>query len=180
MSMIETERLLLKPYEAKDREDFIALLTDERVMRYVDKGVMSAAAAGALWDRMMGLYARGEDTIWGVFARDDGRYIGNASIRPMVERRENWEIGYYLRASEWGRGFGTELAVRLMRYGFETMNLLEVYATVDYENLASRRILEKAGMSFFEELRDEQGPFCLYRVVTPATRRLSRKRPASE
>jgi RimJ/RimL family protein N-acetyltransferase len=180
MSIIETERLLLKPYEGKDRDGFIALLTDSRVMRYVDKGVMSAAAAGALWKKMMGLYARGEDTIWAVSGRDDGRYIGNASIRPMVERRENWEVGYYLRASEWGRGFGTELALRLVRFGFETMGLPAVYATVDYQNLASRRILEKAGMSFFEELRDEQGPFCLYRVVTPASRRLSRKRPASE
>jgi [ribosomal protein S5]-alanine N-acetyltransferase len=167
MNSIETERLLLKQYEKKDREDFIHLLTDEHVMEYVDKGVMSAPSAASLWEKMMDLYARGEDTIWAVFTRDDGRYVGNASIRPMVEKRANWEVGYYLREPEWGKGFGTELAVRLVKYGFEAMGLPAVYATVDYENAASRRILEKAGMSFFEELVDEQGPFCLYRVEKP-------------
>ena len=173
MSVIETERLLLKPYEKKDREDFIKLLSNENVMRFVGQGVMSVQAAASLWEKLMNLYARGEDTIWAVFARDDERYVGNASIRPMVERRENREIGYYLREPEWDKGFGTELAKRLVEYGFETMGLPAVYATVDYENLASRRILEKAGMSFHEELADEQGPFCLYRTVAPATRRLS-------
>jgi len=165
MNIIETERLLLKLYTPAEREAFIALLTDERVMRYVDKGVMSPEAAGALWRKMMDeMYPRGVDTIWAVFARDDGRYIGNASIRPMVEKQQNWEIGYYLRAEEWGAGFGTELAKRLVRYGFEEMELDEVFATVDYENGPSRKILEKAGMSFYEEAIDEQGPFCVYRV----------------
>jgi ribosomal-protein-alanine N-acetyltransferase len=166
MNTIETERLLLKLYTSAEREKFIALLTDGRVMRYVDKGVMSPEAAGALWRKMMDeMYPRGVDTIWAVFVRDDGRYVGNASIRPMPEKKENWEIGYYLRAEEWGRGFGTEVARRLVGYGFEELELEEVFATVDYENGPSRKILEKAGMGFYEEAIDEQGPLCVYRVV---------------
>jgi RimJ/RimL family protein N-acetyltransferase len=164
---METERLLLKLYTPAEQEAFIALLTDERVMLYVDKGVMSPESAGALWRKLTDeWYPRGVDTIWAVFARDDGRYVGNASIRPMVEKQQNWEIGYYLRAEEWGKGFGTELAERLVRYGFEALGLEAVFATVDYENAPSRKILEKAGMSFYEELIDEQGPFCMYRVIT--------------
>lgn len=165
MKEIETERCILKLYEEAERESFIALLTDERVMQYVDKGVMSREAASVLWDKMTGMYEKGVDTIWAVIAKDEGRYIGNASIRPMVEEPDKWEIGYYLREEEWGKGLGTELATRLAKYGFETMGLSAVYATVDYENLPSRRILEKAGMSFYRELVDEQGPFCLYRGV---------------
>lgn len=165
MLLITTKRLRLKLYEEKDRENFIALLSDERVMRYVDKGVLSPEAAGALWKKLLDeMYPRGVDTIWAVFALDDGRYIGNASLRPRTENPAQWEIGYYLREEEWGKGIGTELAGALVEYGFENMGLNAVYATVDYENLASRRILEKAGMSFFEEVTDEQGPFCLYRV----------------
>lgn len=166
MDTIETGRLILKLYTAEDREDFIALLTDERVMEFVDKGVMSPEAAGALWRKMTDeMYPQGVDTIWAVFAREDGRYIGNASIRPRPEKKKNWEIGYYLRAGEWGRGFGTELAKRLVEYAFDELGLNEVFATVDYENASSRRILEKTGMSFYEEALDEQGPFCVFRVV---------------
>lgn len=166
MNTIETERLVLKLYTPAEREAFVALLSDERVMEYVDKGVMSPEAAGALWWKMMDeMYPHGVDTIWAVFARDDGRYIGNASIRPMPEKKENREIGYYLRAEEWGKGFGSELANRLVRYGFEGLGLEAVFATVDYENGPSRKILQKAGMSFYEEAIDEQGPFCVYRVM---------------
>jgi RimJ/RimL family protein N-acetyltransferase len=167
MNAIETQRLDLRLYEEKDRAGFIALLTDERVMQYVDKGVMSPEAADALWTRMTGLYQQGVDTVWAVFARDDGRYVGNASIRPRPEKKEEWEIGYYLREAEWGKGFGSELARKLVEYGFEVLGLEAVFATVDYENAASRRILEKSGMSFYEELADEQGPFCLYRKSAP-------------
>ena len=115
-------------------------------MRYVDKGVMSPEAAGALWRKMMDeMYPQGVDTIWAVFARDDGRYIGNASIRPMPEKQQNWEIGYYLRAEEWGKGFGTELARRLVGYGFEELGLEAVFATVDYENGPRERSWKRRG-----------------------------------
>ena len=166
MNTIETERLVLDLYAEKDRASFIALLTDENVMRYVDKGVMSAPAADALFERMQRMYAeQGVDSIWAVYDKSDGRYIGNASIRPRPEKEQDWEISYYLIEDAWGKGYGTELAKRLVEYGFEVLKLPAVYATVDYENAASRKILEKAGMSFFEELLDEQGPFALYRIA---------------
>jgi RimJ/RimL family protein N-acetyltransferase len=167
MATLETERLILKPYEEKDRESFVRLLTDERVMKYVDKGVMSVEAAEVLWYKIAGLYGQGVDTIWAVFEKEGGDYLGNASIRPRPEKPADWEIGYYLVTEAWGMGFGTELARRLVDYGFVELKLGEVFATVDYENGPSRRILEKAGMSFYEELVDEQGPFCLYRIVKP-------------
>jgi RimJ/RimL family protein N-acetyltransferase len=167
MALVETERLILKLYEEDDREKFVRLLTDERVMKYVDKGVMSAEAAGALWEKMMGLYRQGVDTIWAVFSKEDGSYMGNASIRPRPEKSSDWEIGYYLVPGVWGKGLGTELAKRLVEYSFDDLGMDAVYATVDYENGPSRRILEKAGMKFYEEISDDQGPFCLYRMQRP-------------
>jgi ribosomal-protein-alanine N-acetyltransferase len=125
---------------------------------------MSAEAAGALWEKMTGMYRQGVDTVWAVFSKEDGFYIGNASIRPRPEKPSDWEIGYYLVQEAWGKGLGSELAKRLVEYGFENLALDAVFATVDYENGPSRKILEKAGMSFYEELVDDQGPFCLYRI----------------
>jgi RimJ/RimL family protein N-acetyltransferase len=167
MNTIGTERLILALYEEKDRAPFIALLSDENVMRYVDKGVMSPEAAGTLWDRLRRMYGEGVDSIWAVFLKEDGSYVGNASVRPRPEKKEDWEISYYLIEAAWGKGFGTELAKRLVAYGFDALGLPAVFATVDYENAPSRKILKKAGMSFYEELVDEQGAFCLYRVGKP-------------
>jgi ribosomal-protein-alanine N-acetyltransferase len=165
MSRIETERLILSLYTENERGDFVKLLTDPSVMRYVDKGVLTAPQAESLWARLMERwYPQGVDTIWAVFAKDDGRYVGNASVRPRPEKPEEWEIGYYLCACEWGKGYATELARRLVDHAFDHLGLREVYATVDVENLASRHVLEKAGLELYREEYDEQGVFFVYRV----------------
>ena len=165
MSRIETERLVLKLYTDRDKDDFIHLLTDPAVMRYVDKGPLSPDQADVLWQRLMeDFYPNGIDTIWAVFAKDDGRYVGNASLRPRPERQKDWEIGYYLTPGEWGKGFATEIASRLVDFGFETAGLKEVYATVDKENLASINVLRKSGLEFYRKEYDDQGVFFIYRL----------------
>ncbi len=49
MQKLETERLLLRHYEKKDKPDFIKLFTDKFVMRYVGEGVLTEAQAEAFW-----------------------------------------------------------------------------------------------------------------------------------
>ena len=165
MSTIETERLSLKLYTDQDREDFVRLLTDPVVMRFVEKGALSTEQAETLWKRLMeDFYPRGVDTIWAVFAKDDGRFVGNASLRPRPERQKDWEIGYYLKPEEWGKGFATEIASRLVHFGFETAGLREIYATVDKENIASINVLKKSGLEFYRKEYDEQGVFFIYRI----------------
>jgi len=168
MSRLETKRLVLTLYTDRDEQNFIDLLTDPVVMRYVDKGPLDNEQAGSLWSRLINeFYPNGIDTIWAVFAKDDGRYVGNASLRPRPERQSDWEIGYYLKCAEWGKGFATEIATRLVRYGCEVAGLDEVYATVDKENLASIKVLEKSGLEFFRKEYDDDGVFCIYRLKYP-------------
>ena len=69
-----------------------------------------------------------------------------------------------LREEDWGKGFATEIARRLIEYGFGELNLPEIFATVDDENLASHRVLEKAGMNFKEYEYDEDGRFSVYSI----------------
>ena len=163
---IETDRLRFSLYTEREHDDFVRLMTDSAVMKYVDKGVLTVPQAEAFWARLTDqLYPKGVDTIWAVFAKDDGRYVGNASVRPRPERQKDWEIGYYLKTEEWGKGLASEIAGRLVSYSSEALRLGEIYATVDVENLASRRVLEKAGLSFFRKEYDEQGVFYVYRRV---------------
>jgi hypothetical protein len=61
-------------------------------------------------------------------------------------------------------GFATEIALRLVLFGFETAGLKEVFATVDKENLASIHVLEKSGLEFYRKEYDEQGVFFIYRL----------------
>ena len=111
MSRLETDRLLLELYTDGDKKEFIELLTDPVVMRFVDNGPLNVEQAELLWRKLiLQFYPSGVDTIWAVFSKDDGRYVGNASLRPRPERQKDWEIGYYLKPIEWGKGFATEIA----------------------------------------------------------------------
>lgn len=162
---LETERLILQQYSLSDKENFIELFTDELVMKQVDKAVLTLEKAEELWKKLTeDFYPRGLDTIYAVFTKKDERFIGNASIRPRPEKKEDWEIGYILRSDEWGKGFATEIAKRLIAFGFDKLNLPEIFATIDDDNLGSIKVAEKAGMSFSHYEYDEQGRFSVYSI----------------
>lgn len=160
---METERLILKLYAEKDKADLLALFTDAAVMRHVDKGVMTRGQAEDLWRRLFELfYAQNLKTIWAVFAREDLRYVGHASIRPRPEKPEEWEIGYLFKSEDWGKGYASETARALVDYGFKELNLPGIFATINDDNYASIHVAEKARMSFARYEWDEQGRFSVY------------------
>jgi RimJ/RimL family protein N-acetyltransferase len=159
-----SKRLTYRNYSTADRELFIDLVTDQKVMKYVGDGPLDGDAADKLWSKMMfEFYPSGQDTLWAVIAKEDRRYIGHSSIRPRPGYPDQWEIGYILRVDEWGSGYGTEIATELVRFGFEALSLEAVYATVDDDHKVSHRVLEKAGFNFFGYDYDESGRYSVFR-----------------
>lgn len=165
MKKLETERLEIRNYKSQEREHFIALVMDENVMKYVDRGVMTREASESLCRKLFeDFYPHGKDTIFGVFAKSDERYIGHAAIRPRPAKPEDWEISYMLKTGEWGSGFATEIARCLIQFGLKELDLPEVFATIDEENVNSIKVVEKAGMSFLRHEYDEDGRFSVYSI----------------
>jgi len=162
MKGLDTKRLFLKFYSKKDKSHFINLFTDEAVMKHVDKGVMMTEQAEAFWQKLFETLYPQDFKIWAVFAKEDSRYVGHAGIYPRLTKKEDWEIIYFLCRDAWGKGFATEIARRLIKYGFNELKLTKIYATVDDDYSSSIRVLEKAGMKFKEFEFDEQGRFSIY------------------
>lgn len=163
--MLETERLSLKLYSAAEKNEFVALMTDEMVMKHVDLGVFSKEKAENLWRKLhKEFYPQGKKTIYAVFAKDDDRYIGHAALRPRPEKPLDWEISYILKKEEWGKGLATEIACGLINFGFTVKKLTEVFATIDDDNWPSIKVAQKAGMSFSHYEYDEQGRFSVYAI----------------
>ena len=79
------------------------------------------------------------------FAIDDGRLVGAIGL---VTKREDdiAEIGYWIGVPYWGRGYASEAAEAVIRYGFEDQRLNKIYAAHFTRNPASGRILQKLGM----------------------------------
>jgi RimJ/RimL family protein N-acetyltransferase len=85
---------------------------------------------------------------WIIELRDTQEFIGSGGIQPVANTDEV-ELAYHLLPSAWGQGFATEAAIAILdRYGLSKVGLREIIAVVFPENIASWRVLEKAGMRY--------------------------------
>ncbi|MCU4176911.1 GNAT family N-acetyltransferase [Carboxylicivirga sp. N1Y90] len=84
---------------------------------------------------------------WCIRLKSDNRFIGEAGINLSADRFKLGEIYYNLLPEFWNKGYATELAKALINYGFKYLNLHKIEAGVATENMASIKVLEKAGMT---------------------------------
>jgi RimJ/RimL family protein N-acetyltransferase len=169
-TILETERLRLKPYEPDDahQQHLIELLTDAEVMKFIGDGVMNRAAAESLWERVFSVvYAENRFYMWAAWTKENSQYVGSVQLKPRPTKPEEWEIGYILRREFWGKGYATEIAKKLIEFGFNEAKLPQIFGDVADENFASIHVLQKAGMNFERYEYDENGRFSIYSILAP-------------
>ncbi|WP_327263235.1 GNAT family N-acetyltransferase [Streptomyces sp. NBC_01232] len=153
--VLRTERLLLEPYVTEDEEGFVALFQDTLVSRWMGDGPTTEAEDRALFGRIFSkVYAGGLFDVWAV--RRDGLLVGHAEIK-RTEETGGHEIIYALAPGAWGSGLGTEIAEAIVAYGFGTLGLAEVHATVADPNTASLALLERIGFTHVRDVREDDG-----------------------
>lgn len=86
-----------------------------------------------------------EDLMILAFDRNDGHFIGSSGLHRMDWRMRIFEIGYWVRSSETGKGYASEIANALTRYAFGALNASKVTIAHAGGNDASRRVIEKLG-----------------------------------
>jgi len=140
---LETIRLKLRPYAQDDIAELIRLIGTREVAATTGRIPHPYTEKDA---RRFVADAQGDDEVrLAVTLRSDGRMIGGIGLRPF-EPHQHAELGYWLGVPYWGKGFATEAAREMLRYGFETLRLHRIFATHFIHNPASGRILMKLGM----------------------------------
>ena len=147
--MIQTARLVIRAPMAGDFETFWRMNNDPDVKRYtVGVTALSRETVLAQHEESCRSFdtADAVDCIFSVEERSTGRCIGYCGFE-YSERLGAVELVYGLEKSAWGRGYASEAAEAVLRYGFDTLRLDVVTAAVNPENAASERVLIKLGMS---------------------------------
>ena len=148
--MIETARLVLRPWEERDRAPFAAINADPEVMRHFP-GPLDRAASDAFIDRRLAQRAEDGIAYAAVELRADGALLGFAGLArmrmPEVAHLDGGvEIGWRLGRAHWGRGYATEAARGWLAHGFGPLALDEIVAFTVPANHRSQAVMRRLGM----------------------------------
>jgi ribosomal-protein-alanine N-acetyltransferase len=149
-TLFETERLLVRPWTVDDAEAAFAIYGDPEVWRYMGGGDGHAdvAQSRAALERIVARYAERPGLgLWAIVEKATGEIVGSVELVPLDGGPEI-EVGYHLARRAWGRGIASEATRGAVRHAFETLELPRVVGVVYPDNLASRRVLEKAGLTY--------------------------------
>jgi RimJ/RimL family protein N-acetyltransferase len=95
----------------------------------------------------------------------DGRVIGWDGLRhATVGGRPEVELLWFLSADHWGHGYATEMAREAVRVAFDVLELDDVVAFTVPANAASRRVMDKLGMTYERDIEHVGMPHVLYRL----------------
>ena len=167
---IETTRLRLRPLREDDTEELSRIFSDPAVVLY------SGGRSPTLEQVRRGIrqhiseYYRNHG--YGLLAaelKDTGEIVGRIGfLETEIDATGDAELHYHLAPTAWGNGLATEAARAVLEWGFEQGRLDRVVAVIHPENVASRRVAEKCGLTFWKEIElKDSGRFTVYHNRSP-------------
>jgi ribosomal-protein-alanine N-acetyltransferase len=151
MAMLQTPRLLLRPFADTDLERLAELMRNEDFMRF-SLGVFTSEQTAAFLEKLRGWDREGKPSQFAVIFREDQQLIGYCGFfHQVLDGIEELEIGYRIDRAYWNRGIATEAARAVRNHAFDDLHLSRVISLIHPENLASRRVAEKNGMTVEKE-----------------------------
>jgi RimJ/RimL family protein N-acetyltransferase len=146
---IATERLILRRWQARDREPFARMNRDPQVMEHFP-APLTKLESDALVERIEAHFLQHGFGLYALELRHHGAFIGFAGISvPAFQAHFTpcVEIGWRIAAEHWGRGLATEAARAVVRHAFHALGLAALVSFTVPANARSRRVMEKLGMA---------------------------------
>jgi len=179
MKILQTTRLLLREFTPQDADALALVLSDPETMRYYPAPYDRAGVEQWIERNRqryqhdgVGLWAmeltRSQDSeVQGseVHNFEIHKMIGDCGIiRQQVEGEHLYEIGYHLRRDFWGQGLATEAAIACRDWAFAHLKTERLISLIRPENLPSRRVAERVGMTVWKEVSWRGLLHCVYSI----------------
>lgn len=157
--LLETERLRLRPYTGDDLDDLASIVGDAVTMRYYPRP-FSREDASSWIERNLRRYTDDGHGLWAMVFTASDEFVGNCGlVKQWVDGREEVEVGWLVARRWWNQGFATEAATACRDYGFDVLGMDRLISMIRPQNVPSRRVAEKIGMSVEKELIWGNGDF---------------------
>jgi ribosomal-protein-alanine N-acetyltransferase len=158
---IETARIVLRPLTPEDEAALATVLSDAETMRWYPRPFTGDEVREWI-ERQLGRYSSSTGLL-GLVEKQTGRLIGDCGpVWQEVEGRTELEIGYHVSRERWNQGFATEAAQVVIDYAFENLGVERVVSMIRPENLASRRVAKKNGLTLERMVFWRNYETCIY------------------
>ena len=146
---LHTTRLTLRRMMVTDTADMYEYASRHDVTRYLTwNSHPDRAFTREYLQYIGGRYRAGMFYDWAVVYEADAKMIGTCGFTAFNCASDAAEVGYVLNPEYWGKGIGTEALTAVLNFGFEQLGLHRIEAKFIEGNDASRRVMEKVGMTF--------------------------------
>lgn len=145
---LETDRLLIRDYVKEDLEMVHQLVQSPEIYEHQSWGPNSFEDSknhvGQCLQQQM--ESPRQSFEFCITDRSTKEIIGAIGLRIRSSFNRSGDLGYWIRRDLWGHGLATEATQRIIQFGFDDLNMNRLWATASTKNLASLRVLQKAGM----------------------------------
>ncbi len=182
---LTTNGLLLRPLTMADAPAVMKLRSNEDVMKYINRPLTLTLEDAEKWiGVIMDALQKGEGITWCICLKEaPAQHVGTIGLWRIEKENYRAEIGYMLEPSLQGKGIMYEAIQEVVHYGFGELKLHSIEGEIDPGNIASGKLLEKAGFvreAYFKEnyyLRGNFADTAVYSLLTPYREAGSREDP---
>jgi ribosomal-protein-alanine N-acetyltransferase len=152
MQILETSRLILREFRPDDADALARVISDAETMRFYP-APFDRAGVEEWINRNVRRYDKDGHGLWAMVLRASGEMIGDCGLTVQnVDGIDEIEIGYHVRRDCWGQGFAGEAARACRDFGFARLPVDRLISLIRPENVPSRRVAEKNGMTVWKEV----------------------------
>jgi [ribosomal protein S5]-alanine N-acetyltransferase len=164
VQILVTPRLILREFRPDDVDALALTLSDAETMRFYPAPFDRPAVEDWIFHNLVRCQKDGHG-LWAMILKSNGELIGDCGLTVQeVEGINEIEIGYHVRRDLWGRGFAPEAARACRDLGFARLPVERIISLIRPENLQSRRVAEKNGMTVWKEVMRQNLPHLVYSI----------------
>lgn len=167
--VLRTARLVLRTFALGDLPAYHALNADPAVYRWLGGAPLPRERSDAIAAWANDVWAADRLGLLAVERAADGAFLGMCGLHHQESAPDEVEIAWRLGSQHWGQGYATESARAWTAYGFGTLELPEIISMTDHDNVRSRAVMERIGMTYRRDARivDEGQEFdCVVYALT--------------
>jgi Acetyltransferases, including N-acetylases of ribosomal proteins len=144
----ETDRLLLRPFAAGDRDQYAAYHSRPEVYRFLYAAAPSGDALDEQFNKVLDARFEHDGDIlrFAVARKDDSAVVGEVLLKMASRDALQGEVGYIFNPAYAGNGYATEAVAAMLRVGFDEIGFHRIFARLDAANAGSVGVVERLGL----------------------------------